>query len=64
VHADDDVEAPGRRLATDVGGQRAADPFEGVGHDSRDVDRCALAALAAAVGEDLLDERAAAGRGE
>ena len=52
------------RLETDVRGERAADQLERLGHDMGEVDRRALAALAAAVGEDLLDQRATAGRGD
>ena len=39
----------GARLQTDGGGKRAAQQLERLGHDLPDVDRCALAELAAAV---------------
>jgi hypothetical protein len=53
----------GARLETDICGQRAAKQLQRLSQDTGDVDRCALAALAAAISEDLLDETATTGRG-
>ncbi len=61
--ADDDQRHLGRaRVQTDVSGERASHHLERLSHDAANVDRRALAALAAAVVEDLLDERAATRR--
>ena len=52
------------RLQTDGGRKRSAQQLERLGHDLADVERCAPAELAAAVSQDLIDERAAKGGGK